>query len=72
VGRFGLIFPLVEAIMIQIRLKQDCRWGSKGDVIQITRNIAHTLIDKGEGELLGHEIITRYPKYQDKMMRGRK
>lgn len=59
--------------MIQLKLKHDCRWGNKGDVIQITRNIAHTLIDKGEGEILGHQdIVTRYPKYQDKMMRGRK
>jgi len=50
--------------MIQIKLTQDSKYGKKGSVKDVTRNIAHDIIDQGVGEIFHRERGV----YQNKMI----
>lgn len=54
--------------MIKIKLIKNSSFGKIGEIIEVNRNIAHTLIDKKEGEV----YVVKIPIYQDRMMRSRK
>jgi len=54
--------------MIQVKLKTDSKFGKKGDVVYVTRNIAHGLIDQKLGDIYRSNIIS----YKDKMLRSKK
>lgn len=59
--------------MIKIKLLSNTAFGNKGEIIFVTRNEAHTLIDRGGGTLLYTEEVKRpFPQYRDKMMRGKR
>ena len=64
-----MFVPLGEVIiMIQIKLLKKTSLGKRGDVVYITRNEAHTLIDKGEGEI----YKPKQPKtYKNRMLGGK-
>ena len=37
--------------MIQIKLLKKCQYGKRGDVVYVSRNVAHGLIERKEGEV---------------------
>lgn len=53
--------------MIQIKLIKDNQLGKKNSVVVVTRNIAHGLVDRGEGEIYKPTKI-----YKNRMLSSRR
>lgn len=53
--------------MIQIELKKKSSYGERGDVIYVDRNIAHGLVERGEGKIYKAPTET----YVNRMMKSK-
>lgn len=56
--------------MIRIKLYKNTNLGRKGDVVWVTGNIAHGLIDRGEGSLYVEKQSKNPVGYKNKMLRS--
>jgi len=56
-----------EEIMIQVKLTRKSKYGSRNSVVLVTRNIAHGIIDNGDGKIF--KPTKRV--YNNRMMRGK-
>lgn len=58
--------------MIKIKLIKNTKEGKAGDIIEVTGNIAHGLIDRGEGKLdLQDRKIATVAQTNNRMLKNR-
>ena len=64
---------IAEKKMIKIKLNASNEFGKAGEIIEVTGNIGHGIIDKGEGTLYfqGQAVDTNQSPYKNRMINNK-